>query len=134
LSPYWKHSAGDEDSGDVQEAKNISLYMKEETGIVPKRVENASIFSSALAKEHLREKKEMLKPRSLNMKDVFAIAFAVSASIRDRECEKIYLEQLRKNGGTKEEVEDILTTVRFIVGNRAYVNSLDILKDIAERR
>jgi len=134
LEPILETFGRDEDSGGVQEAKSLLLSLKKETGIVPERVEDASIFSLALAKEHLREKKEMLKPRSLNMKDVFAIAFAVSASIRDRECEMIYLDQLRKNGGTKEEVEDILTTVRFIVGNRAFVNSLDILKDIAGPR
>ncbi|MGC8609384.1 MAG: carboxymuconolactone decarboxylase family protein, partial [Thermoplasmata archaeon] len=114
------------------EVDSIFDSLRKEAGIIPERVIKASDFSVVLMKEHLREKKAMLKPIKLTAKDVYAIAFAVSASIRDRECEKIYLNQFIKNGGNRDEAEDILTTVRFIVGNRAFVNGLEILKNLIE--
>ena len=72
----------------------------------------------------------MLNPLKIHNKDVYAIALGVSASIRDRECQKVYLNQFFKNGGNREEAEDVLTTVRFLSGNRAYVNGLEILKNL----
>ncbi|MGC8617926.1 MAG: carboxymuconolactone decarboxylase family protein [Thermoplasmata archaeon] len=113
-----------------REANEILIALKKENGMVPERVADASRFSLELTKEHLREKEELLRPLMLAQRDVFAIALGVSISIRDGECEEIYLRQFLKHGGTKEEVEDILTTVRFITGNRAFVNSIDILKDM----
>jgi alkylhydroperoxidase/carboxymuconolactone decarboxylase family protein YurZ len=104
--------------------------LQKKSGMVPGRVKAASQFSTNLLKEHLREKKVMLNPLKIHNKDVYAIALGVSASIRDRECQKVYLNQFFKNGGNREEAEDVLTTVRFLSGNRVYVNGLEILKNL----
>ncbi|PYB69060.1 hypothetical protein DMB44_00425 [Thermoplasma sp. Kam2015] len=118
----------EERSSDDEGVSLLLKSVKAEAGIVPDRVITASRFSSALVREHLREKKAMLKPVKLSAKEIYAIAFAVSASIRDRECEKVYLDQFVKNGGNKAEAEDILTITRFLSGNRAFVNGLNVLK------
>ncbi|MEM0140876.1 MAG: carboxymuconolactone decarboxylase family protein [Thermoplasmatales archaeon] len=115
---------------EAQEANKILESLVRDSGVIPERILESSEFSTGLMKEHIREKKAMLKPIRLSNKEVYAVAFAVSASIRDRECEKVYLSQFVKNGGTKGEAEDILTTVRFLVGNRAFVNGLEILKNL----
>jgi alkylhydroperoxidase/carboxymuconolactone decarboxylase family protein YurZ len=113
------------------ETDTILENLRRDAGIVPGRVLKAAEFSTGLMKEHLREKKVMLKPIKLSPKDVYAIAFAVSASIQDRDCQKVYLGKFIKNGGSREETEDILTTTRFLVGNRAFVNGLEILRNLA---
>jgi alkylhydroperoxidase/carboxymuconolactone decarboxylase family protein YurZ len=112
------------------ETDTILKNLRRDAGIIPGRVSKAAEFSTELMKEHLREKKIMLKPIKLLPKDVYAIAFAVSASIQDRDCQKVYLGQFVKNGGSREEAEDILTTTRFLVGNRAFVNGLEILRNL----
>jgi alkylhydroperoxidase/carboxymuconolactone decarboxylase family protein YurZ len=104
--------------------------VKAETGIVPERLYLTAKVSTSLLKEHLREKGELLKPKALDKKYLFAIAFAVSVSIRDKECQKVYLDQFIKNGGNAAELEDIITVTRFLTGNRAFVNGLDILKSM----
>ncbi|KAA8921927.1 carboxymuconolactone decarboxylase family protein [Thermoplasma sp.] len=126
---------GDEKRSDEEE-EGIKLLLdgvKSEADAVPERVIMASHFSSQLVKEHLREKKAMLKPIRLTAKEMYAIAFAVSSSIRDRECERVYLGQFAKNGGTRSEAEDILATTRFLVGNRSFVNGLDVLKTLTSQ-
>ncbi|MEM0134095.1 MAG: carboxymuconolactone decarboxylase family protein [Thermoplasmatales archaeon] len=104
--------------------------LQKKSGMIPERVRESSKFSVSLLKEHLREKKVMLTPLAIQNKDVYAIAFGVSASIRDRECQKVYLKQFFRNGGSREEAEDVLTTVRFLSGNRAFVNGMEILKSL----
>ncbi|MGC8662026.1 MAG: carboxymuconolactone decarboxylase family protein [Nitrososphaeria archaeon] len=111
-----------------QSSDNVLEKVKEETGIVPERLSLAASVSGSLLQEHLREKKELLTPAALGRKHVFAVAFAVSVSIHDKECQKVYLDQFIRNGGTKGELEDIIFTARFLTGNRAFVNGLDILK------
>ena len=106
--------------------------LKGEAGLIPDRVLKASQFSEELVKEHLREKKAMLKPSKLSQKEVYAVALAVSISIRDKDCQAVYLSQFKKTGGTKQEAEDILTTTRFLVGNRAFVNGIDILQNMTK--
>ncbi|MEM0073958.1 MAG: carboxymuconolactone decarboxylase family protein [Thermoplasmatales archaeon] len=115
---------------DKKEINETLQNLLKDSEIMPERIPKLSEFSVGLMKEHIREKKAMLKPVKLSTKEVYAVAFAVSASIRDRECEKVYLSQFIKNGGNREEAEDILATVRFLVGNRAFVNGLEILKNM----
>jgi len=79
-------------------------------------------------KEHLRERSNLLNPIKLEKKYVFAISYAVSISIHDYECQDVYLKQFIKNGGSSQEIEDVLAISRFIVGNRAFVNALDLLR------
>jgi alkylhydroperoxidase/carboxymuconolactone decarboxylase family protein YurZ len=117
-------------SKEIAETDTILENLRRDAGMVPERVLRAAEFSTGLMKEHLREKKIMLKPIKLSAKDVYAIAFAVSASIQDRDCQKVYLGQFIKSGGNREEAEDILTTTRFLVGNRAFVNGLEILRNL----
>jgi alkylhydroperoxidase/carboxymuconolactone decarboxylase family protein YurZ len=81
-------------------------------------------------KEHLRERDELLKPKALNKKYIFAIAYVVSVSIHDRECQKVYLDQFIKNGGNAAELEDIIAVTRFLTSNRAFVNGLEILRSM----
>ncbi|BBE42304.1 carboxymuconolactone decarboxylase family protein [Conexivisphaera calida] len=99
-----------------------------ESGIVPERLYLAASFSSSLLREHLREKGELLRSRALERKYVFAVALAVSISIHDMGCQKVYLDQFTRNGGTRAELEDVLSVTRFITGNRAFVNALDMLR------
>jgi len=108
----------------------ILIKLKAETGIVPERLSLTATVSTSLLKEHLREKGELLKPKALDKKYIFAIAYAVSVSIHDRECQKVYLDQFIKNGGNAAELEDIITVTRFLTGNRAFVNGLDILRSM----
>ncbi|MCL4447170.1 MAG: carboxymuconolactone decarboxylase family protein [Thermoplasmatales archaeon] len=118
------------DQAENAEVVSILDDLQKKGGMVPDRVKSASLFSTNLLKEHLREKKVMLTPLKIQTKDVYAIALGVSASIRDRECQKVYLNQFLRNGGSREEAEDVLTTVRFLSGNRAYVNGIEILKNM----
>ncbi|MGC8573245.1 MAG: hypothetical protein ACP5L0_04500, partial [Caldisphaera sp.] len=55
----------------------------------------------------------------------------VSISLRDKECVKTYLDMFVKYGGNLDEIIDILSIARFISGNRAFVNSIDILSKLA---
>ncbi|HEU16777.1 MAG TPA: carboxymuconolactone decarboxylase family protein, partial [Nitrososphaeria archaeon] len=73
-------------------------------------------------------KGELLRSRALERKYVFAIALAVSISIHDMGCQKVYLDQFIRNGGTRAELEDVMSVTRFITGNRAFVNALDVLR------
>jgi len=111
-----------------EEIQRILEMIKKESGVIPERILSLSKFSKEMLKEHLREKKELLTPRKLDKKYVFLIAYSVSVSIHDRECENVYLNQFIKNNGSIEEVEDAINIVRFITGNRAFVNALEILK------
>ncbi|MGC8558830.1 MAG: carboxymuconolactone decarboxylase family protein, partial [Nitrososphaeria archaeon] len=99
----------------------ILMKLKEETGFVPERLSLTAMVSTSLLKEHLREKGELLRPKALDKKYIFAIAYAVSVSIHDRECQKVYLGQFIKNGGNADELEDVITVTRFLTGNRAFV-------------
>ncbi|MGC9076633.1 MAG: carboxymuconolactone decarboxylase family protein [Conexivisphaera sp.] len=99
-----------------------------ESGIVPERLYLTASFSGSLLREHLREKGELLRPRALERKYVFAVALGVSISIHDMGCQKVYLDQFIRNGGTRAELEDVMSVTRFITGNRAFVNALDVLR------
>lgn len=120
----------------VESAEVVSILddLQKKSGMIPDRVKASSKFSIKLMKEHLREKKVMLTPLKLQNKDVYAIALGVSASIRDRECQRVYLKQFIRNGGNREEAEDVLTTVRFLSGNRAFVNGIKILDELRNER
>ncbi|MFP3224399.1 MAG: carboxymuconolactone decarboxylase family protein [Nitrososphaeria archaeon] len=108
----------------------ILRKLKAETGIVPERLFLIATVSTSLLKEHLRERDELLKPKALDKKYIFAIAYAVSVSIHDKECQKVYLDQFIKNGGNAAELEDIIAVTRFLTGNRAFVNGLEILRSM----
>ncbi|MGC8599768.1 MAG: carboxymuconolactone decarboxylase family protein [Nitrososphaeria archaeon] len=123
---YGKEELLDND----QNSDNMLEKVKKETEIVPERLSLVAKVSGQLLQEHLREKTELLTPVALGRKYAFAVAFAVSISIHDKECQKVYLDQFIRNGGTKGELEDIIFTTRFLVGNRAFVNGLDILKSM----
>ena len=110
------------------ESDKILEKLKNDTGFVPDRLYDVSNFSINLLKEHLRERSNLLNPIKLEKKYVFAISYAVSISIHDYECQDVYLKQFIKNGGSSQEIEDILAITRFIVGNRAFVNALDLLR------
>jgi len=110
------------------ESDKILEKLKNDTGFVPDRLYDVSNFSLNLLKEHLRERSNLLNPIKLEKKYVFAISYAVSISIHDYECQDVYLKQFIKNGGSSQEIEDILAITRFIVGNRAFVNALDLLR------
>lgn len=111
-----------------EETEKVLEKLKEDTGFVPDRLYDISDFSSNLLKEHLREKSNLLNPVKLESKYVFAISYAVSISIHDHECQDVYLKQFIKKGGNSQEIEDILAITRFLVGNRAFVNAIDILR------
>ncbi|MGC8562801.1 MAG: carboxymuconolactone decarboxylase family protein [Thermoplasmata archaeon] len=120
----------------VESSEVVSILddLQKKSGMIPDRVKASSKFSINFMKEHLREKKVMLTPLKLQNKDVYAIALGVSASIRDRECQRVYLKQFIRNGGNREEAEDVLTTVRFLSGNRAFVNGIKILDELRNER
>ncbi len=118
-----------------EEAANILTKIQIESGSVPERLKILSKYSVDLLKEHLRERNELImNPLKLEKKYAFLIAYAVSASIHDFECEKVYLSQYFKNGGTVKELLDAVSIVRFISGNRAFVNGLEILKKMGENQ
>jgi alkylhydroperoxidase/carboxymuconolactone decarboxylase family protein YurZ len=96
----------------------ILRKLKAETGIVPERLSLIVKVSTSLLKEHLRERDELLKPKALDKKYIFAIAYAISVSIHDRKCQKVYLDQFIKNGGNATELEDIIAVTRFLISNR----------------
>ncbi len=111
------------------EAENILKKLELEAGAVPDRLKILSQYSVELLKEHLREKFVLIQsPLKLETRYVFLIAYAVSASIHDYECEKVYLTQYFKIGGTVLELLDTISIIRFISGNRAFVNGLEILR------
>jgi alkylhydroperoxidase/carboxymuconolactone decarboxylase family protein YurZ len=111
------------------EAANILKKLELEAGSVPERLKILSQYSVELLKEHLREKFELIQsPLKLEKRYVFLIAYAVSASIHDYECEKVYLTQYFKIGGAVPELLDTIAIIRFISGNRAFVNGLEILR------
>ncbi len=112
------------------EAMKIFEKLEKETGMVPDRLHDISKFSLNMLKEHLREKAVLLNPIELDRKYVFAISLAVSISIHDYECQDVYLKQFIRNGGTSSEVEDILAVTRFLAGNRAFVNGLEVLRKV----
>lgn len=118
----------DENSELDKESSNIIELIKKENGIVPDRIINLAMYSKNLLKEHLREKAELLSTRKLEKKYAFLIAFSVSASIHDKECERVYLNQYIRNDGNLDEIEDAIKIVRFITGNRAFVNAIEILR------
>ncbi len=112
-----------------EEAENILKKMEMEAGSVPDRLKILSKYSVDLLKEHLRERNELImNPLKLEKRYAFLIAYAVSSSIHDLECEKVYLNQYFKNGGNFKELLDAVSIVRFISGNRAFVNGIEILK------
>ncbi len=111
-----------------EESEKVLEKLKKDTGLVPDRLYEISDFSFNLLKEHLREKSYLLNPVKLESKYVFAISYAVSTSIHDHECQDVYLKQFIKKGGNSHEIEDILAITRFLVGNRAFVNAIDILR------
>ncbi|MGC9294144.1 MAG: carboxymuconolactone decarboxylase family protein, partial [Thermoplasmata archaeon] len=111
-----------------EESEKVLEKLKKDTGFVPDRLYEISDFSFNLLKEHLREKSNLLNPVKLESKYVFAISYAVSTSIHDHECQDVYLKQFIKKGGNSHEIEDILAITRFLVGNRAFVNAIDILR------
>lgn len=111
-----------------EESEKTLEKLKNSTGFIPNRIYDISNFSYNMLREHLRERETLLNPIKLDIKYIFAISYAVSISIHDVECQDVYLKQFIKNGGNAQEIEDILAITRFIVGNRAFVNALDILK------
>ena len=113
------------------EIENILKKLELESGLVPDRLNILSRYSVELLKEHLRERLKLIQsPLKLEKKYVFLIAYSVSASIHDYECEKIYLTQYIKSGGTFQELLDAYSIFRFIIGNRAFVNGLEILRNM----
>ena len=121
------------EQGESAEVVSILNDIQGKNGMVPGRVVAASRFSTGLLKEHLREKKVMLNTLKIQSKDLYAIALGVSFSIRDRECQRMYLNQFLRNSGSREEAEDVLATVRFLSGNRAFVNGMEVLKNLRVR-
>ncbi len=111
-----------------EETENILKKVENEAGVIPERIKNLSKFSKEMLKEHLRERAELLNSRKLEKKYVFLIAYSVSASIHDKDCEKVYMEQYIKNYGSIDEIQEAINIVRFITGNRVFVNALDILR------
>jgi len=117
--------------GDVMddEAARILGEFERKVGPAPARVRDLARFSKYLLKEHLRERGGAhINPRKLEQKYAILIAFAVSVSIRDRECEEVYRKAFLRNGGREEEYKDAMMIARFITGNRAFVNGIDILR------
>jgi len=118
-----------------EEAEGILKKIESELGFVPESAKALSQYSLDLLKEHLRESNELLKnPLKLEKKYAFLIAYAVSASIHSLECEKVYLTQYLKHGGTVKELLDTVAIIRFITGNRAFVNGLEILRKMGENQ
>ncbi len=121
------------DTNENEEAENILKKIEMESGSVPERLKILAKYSVDLLKEHLRERNELImNPIKLEKRYVFLIAYAVSSSIHDFECEKVYLKQYLKNGGNFKELLDAVSIVRFISGNRAFVNGIEILKKMGE--
>ncbi len=121
------------DTNENEEAENILKKIEMESGSVPERLKILAKYSVDLLKEHLRERNELImNPLKLEKRYVFLIAYAVSSSIHDFECEKVYLNQYFKNGGNFKELLDAVSIVRFISGNRAFVNGIEILKKMGE--
>ncbi|MGC9182418.1 carboxymuconolactone decarboxylase family protein [Caldisphaera sp.] len=115
-----------------EESYELIDELKKNVGTIPERIIKLAKLSPELAREHLRERSELLINSSrLDKKYMFAIALAVSISLRDKECVKTYLDMFVKYGGNLDEIIDILSIARFISGNRAFVNSIDILSKLA---
>ncbi len=116
-----------------EEVAKIVTKMKTETGMdmLPENLIALSKFSFSLFTEHLKEKSELLSPFKLSKKSVFLISYAVSVSIQSEECSLTYLKQFLMTGGTVAEIEDALAVSRFITGNKAFITSADILRQLA---
>ncbi len=100
------------------------------TGLIPENFIALSEFSFDLLTEHLKEKGELLSPMKLDMRTTYLIAFSVAQSIKYKECMRIYLKQFFGNGGTIGELEDAISTVRYVTGNRVMNSAVEILKDL----
>lgn len=124
LDGNWLKRRNSEDPTDMFER------VRKEAKELPVKLVYASKFSMDLAREHLREKNVLLTPLKLEKRNMFAIAYAVAVSVHDKECQNVYLDQFINNGGSLDEIEDIISVVRFISGNRAFVNGLDILREM----
>ncbi len=115
-----------------EDPANMLEVVRKEAKEIPVKLVYLSKFSMDLAKEHLREKTALLTPLKLDVRDVFAIAYGVAVSLHDRECQKVYFDQFLNHGGTLDEAEDIIAVVRFITGNKAFINSLEILRSLSK--
>lgn len=123
---------------EVEGSEESSRFINEllnSVGSVPERIIELAKVSPELAKEHIRERDVLLiNSLRLSRKYMFAVALAVSISLRDRECVRTYLNMFIKYGGNFDEVLDVLAIVRFITGNRAFVNAIDLLQELASPR
>ncbi len=112
------------------EVERILSHVKTDSGMdfLPENLSSLASVSFNLFEEHLKEKAELMSPFRVERKYMFLMAFAVSVSIRYKECAKVYLTQFFLSGGKKSEMEDALFLTRFVTGNRALISAMDILK------
>jgi alkylhydroperoxidase/carboxymuconolactone decarboxylase family protein YurZ len=99
-------------------------------GLMPESLNTLSQFSFDLFTEHLRERTELLTPMKLDMKFIFLDAFSVALALASEECTRVYLSLFFENEGRLGEVEDAIATTRFVIGNRAIVSAIEILKNM----
>lgn len=115
-----------------KEVERIVSKLKKDLnfGLIPEDLNALSQFSFELFTEHLREKTELLTPLKLQMKLIYLMAFSVSMTIGNEECAHVYLRMFFENHGKMAELEDAIATTRFVIGNRAIVCGLEILKNM----
>ncbi|MCL4447172.1 MAG: carboxymuconolactone decarboxylase family protein [Thermoplasmatales archaeon] len=99
-------------------------------GLVPESLDVLSQFSFELFTEHLREKTELLTPMKLGMKFIYLIAFSVALTLGLGDCTRVYLSLFFEDEGKMVEVEDAIAIARFVIGNRAIVSAIEILKNM----
>jgi alkylhydroperoxidase/carboxymuconolactone decarboxylase family protein YurZ len=99
-------------------------------GLMPESLNTLSQFSFDLFTEHLRERTELLTPMKLDMKFIFLAAFSVALALANEECTRVYLSLFFENEGRLGEVEDAIATTRFVIGNRAILSAIEILKNM----
>ena len=117
-----------------EEVEIIINNIKKESGLdaVPETLSALSRISFDLFSEHLKEKSELMSPLSLNSKSVFLISYAVSVSLGSEICAQTYLKQYIRSGGLLPEIEDAIAISRFITGNRSFISSSAILRELSE--
>ncbi len=115
-----------------KEVERIVNRLKKELnlGLVPESLDTLSQFSFELFTEHLREKTELLTPMKLDMRFIYLIAFSVSLTLGFDECIRVYLSLFFENDGRMAEVEDAIAVARFVIGNKAIVSAIEILKNM----
>lgn len=112
------------------ETKRILKKLKNELGedSVSENLLSLGRFSLDLFCEHIKETSELLSPLSLDKKSMYMIACSVSLSVSLGTCARMYLEKAIDAGASKADLEDAMAVSRFVKGDLALTNGIEIMR------